>query len=278
MREADEQEPDDADIDGLAEELGVDPTKSRKMPVQMIALALVISFPFLKIFYVTQSSAIAGEVIRLLGPMGWIDTVIDNILRYQLPFLLLYALISGSSLPKLVRSTVRRFLGHRDIRQQNSRSVTLLLDLVAPGIGFLWGLVLFGPAWALAIAAATLVFSAPSDLFILRNIFRVRKGLRPSSDERKVRGIERVMFYVAATLLLPLSLAYTALDGEAWASVRSCAVESVTQGTHTARIVEISRAGMGIVTAWEIGTNNIVAGGGCVDSSYEVRGALWERN
>ncbi|MBB3037018.1 hypothetical protein [Hoyosella altamirensis] len=250
---------------------------SRTQLAQLVIIALVLSFPFLKILYVTESPAITGEVIRLHGPSGWVNLLIDNVLRYPLLFLILFVLISNSRLFEFLGDASRRMLTQQKVaKKQRYRFADVFSDLARPVIGFLWALALFGPWWAVATAIATLVYRLPDELHLLRNVVRVRNGQQPLPPDRRVRLANTAILAVSAYFILPVAVVYPVLDGEAWQSVRLCEVASVLQGDHQARLVEIHRGGSGITTAWEIGTANIVSGTGCVDSPYKVRDAPWE--
>lgn len=268
---------DSSDVADFVPEFIRDGDVSRRQLAQLVSIAIVLSFPFLKILYVTESSAIAGEVIRLHGPAGWVNVLIDNVLRYPLLFLVLFVLISNSRLFEFLGDASRRLLTQGTSPQRKRyRFADLLNDLVGPAIGFFWALALFGLGWAVATALAALAYRLPTELDLLRNVVRVRRNLEPIIRDRRVTLARTVLFRVTAFGILPLSVLYPVLDGEAWQSVRLCEVASATQGDHVARIVEIHRGGQGITTAWEIGTSNTVSGTGCVDSPFKVRDAFWE--
>lgn len=250
---------------------------SRTQLAQLVIIALVLSFPFLKILYVTESPALTGEVIRLHGPAGWVNVLIDNVLRYPLLFLILFVLISNSRVFEFLGEASRRMLTQQTAaKKQHYRFADVFNDLVRPAIGFLWALALFGPWWAAATALATLLYRLPNELHLLRNVVRVRNGQQPLAPHRRVRLANTAILAVSAYVVLPVAVVHSMVDGEAWQSVRLCSVESVLEGDHAGRLVEIHRGGSGITTAWEIGTANIVSGTGCVNSPYKVRDAAWE--
>lgn len=245
--------------------------------LRTLAVGLVVTFPFLKILYATQSSAITGEVIRLHGPTGWFSVVVDNVLRYPLLFLVIFVILSASlSLVSFVGDVSRRITGVEEQAGDSSRVVTALLALTTPLIGLFWALALFGWRWAIATFVVALLYRLPADLYELRQVKRSREGLPPEQPSARLVKAAVVDLYVMVLLLLPAAAAHTVLDGEAWESIRECTVASATEGDHTARVVEIDRGGAGITTGWEIGTTNIVAGSGCVDSGYRVRDAFWD--
>ncbi|MFG3259907.1 hypothetical protein [Streptomyces sp. NPDC048172] len=227
-------------------------------PGHTVVLAVALALPAVKVAWTVGGGHSAWEVLLVLQPSNWIDIPIGMMLTNPL-----LAAVFAVVLSRVVLAWFAARGAVPSGRSWTAQARVAALSLATPlAIGTLMA-VFYGPGWGLG-----------TGLVLLGLRYGVLAAYR--ADHSVLVGAEKVVALLLTVVVLPLAALTAALDGESWAPVLHCTVDT-GQGGSRQRLVELGRQGQGVY-GWSTDSHAVVTGVACAaDEDRTVRDPWWRQ-
>ena len=227
-------------------------------PGRTVLVAVALALPALKVAWTVGGGHAAWEVLLVLQPTNWPDIPIGMMLTNPL-LAAVFAVV-------LSRVVLAWFASRGAVPEERSMTATarlVALSLATPlAIGTLMA-VFYGAWWGLG-----------TGLVLLALRYGVLAAYRKGTGA--LVTAERAAAILLTVVVLPLTALTAALDGESWAPVLRCTVDTGEGGARH-RLVELGRQGQGVY-GWSTDSHEVVTGVACAaDEDRRVRDPWWRQ-
>ncbi|GAA2092544.1 hypothetical protein GCM10009801_59110 [Streptomyces albiaxialis] len=227
-------------------------------PGHTVVLAVALALPAVKVAWTVGGGHSAWEVFLVLQPSNWIDIPIGMMLTNPLLAAVFAVVVSRVVLGWFAaRGAVPRGRGWA------AQARLVALSLAAPlAIGTLMA-VFYGGWWGLGTGLVLLGLR-----YGVLAAYRTGRGALVSA--------EQAVALLLTVVVLPLTALTAALDGQSWAPVLRCTVDTGDGGSRQ-RLVELGRQGQGVY-GWSTDSHAVVTGVACsADEDRAVRDPWWRQ-